>query len=122
MAYPRILVLDSEENFLNLLTRILGKEGYEVYATTNGQDGVDRHSLDPFDLVIADSHLQPLDGLAILENVKSRNRLTEVILITALSTDTARSAAYLKGATAYLVKPIDIEELKGMIRQMLSPF
>jgi DNA-binding response OmpR family regulator len=121
MAYPKILVLDSEENFLNLLRRILGKEGYEVYATTNGQDGIRRHDLNPFDLVIADSHLQPLDGFQILEQVKNRNRLTEVILITALSVDTARSAAYLKGATAYLVKPIDIEELKSMIRKMLSP-
>jgi two-component system, OmpR family, phosphate regulon response regulator OmpR len=122
MAYPRILVLDSEENFLNLLRRILGKEGYEVYATMNVQEGVGRHELNPFDLVIADSHLEALDGLAILERVKNRNGNTEVILITALSADRARSAAYLRGATAYLVKPIDIEELKGMIRKMLSPF
>jgi len=122
VAYPNILVIDGEDNFLSLVMRVLGKEGYQVYATRDGQDGLRRHDQKPFDLVIVDTHLHPLDGLSIIDHVKNRNQSTEVIVLTAFPTEETRSLAFIKGAKAYLSKPISIEELKTTVRQNLSPF
>jgi DNA-binding response OmpR family regulator len=121
MGCARILVIDDEENYLSLLSKILGKEGYEVRATTDGKQGLEWLENDPFDLALVDIRMHPMNGLSVLERIKSRLPDFKVILVTSYPDDESRTRALLLGATAYLVKPIDIDELKETIRGHLLP-
>jgi two-component system, response regulator, stage 0 sporulation protein F len=119
MGYPRILVIDDEENFLGLLAKVLGKEGYEVRTTTDGAQGLQWFEDEIFDLAVVDIRMHPLDGLSILERIRTRRPDAKVIIMTAYPDEESRSLAALKSATAYLVKPIEIDELKLAIRRHL---
>jgi DNA-binding response OmpR family regulator len=119
MGCPRILVIDDEENFLGLLAKVLGKEGYDVRTTTDGAQGLQWFEDESFDLAVVDIRMHPLDGLSILERIKSRRSGAKVIMVTAFPDEKTRALANLKSATAYLVKPIDIDELKHTIRRHL---
>lgn len=120
MGYSRILVIDDEENFLCLVSKILGKEGYEVKTAADATQALKRLEEEPFDLALLDIRMHPMDGLSILEQIKSRQPDTKVIMLTADPDDKTRTLAFLKGAIAYLVKPVDIDELKETVRGRLS--
>ncbi len=121
MGYPRILVVDDEENFLSLVARILGKEGYEVRTAADGNQAWARLEKESFDLAIIDIRMGPINGLSLLDRIRKSHPHTRVIMITAYPTTESRDLASLKGAVAYLVKPIDINELKETIRGHLVP-
>lgn len=119
MGNPRILVIDDEENFLGLLAKVLGKEGYEIRTTTDGAQGLQWFENESFDLSVVDIRMESLDGFSILERIRSRRPDAIVIMMTAYPDEKTRSLAALKSATAYLVKPIDMDELKQAIRRHL---
>lgn len=121
MGYPRILVIDDEENFLSLVSKVLGKEGYEVKTAADATQALKRLEEEPFDLALLDIRMRPIDGLTLLGQIKSRRPHVKVIMITAYPEDQTRTVALLKGAIAYLVKPIDIDDLKETIRGHLVP-
>jgi len=119
MGYPSILVMDNEENFLGLIAKVLGKEGYDVRTTTDGVQGLKWFEAEPFDLAVVDIRMQPMDGLSILDRIRSRRSEAKVILVTAFPDEKDRNLAASKNATAFLVKPINIEEFKQTIRRHL---
>ena len=121
MGYPRVLVIDDEENFLSLVSKVLGKEGYEVKTAADGTQALKRLEDEPFDLALVDIRMHPMDGLSILEQIKSRQPDAKVIMLTAYPADKTRTLAFLKGAIACLVKPIDIDDLKETVRGHLLP-
>ncbi|MBI3596477.1 MAG: response regulator [Nitrospirae bacterium] len=121
MSYPRILVIDDEENFLGLLSKVLGKEGYEVRTTTDGNQALRWHEEEPFDLVFVDIRMRPIDGFSILDRVKNLEPGTKVVMLSTYPGDQTRAMAFLKGAVEYLVKPIDIDVLKETVREHLLP-
>ena len=121
MGYPRILVIDDEENFLGLVSKVLGKEGYEVKTAADATQALKRLEEEPFDLALVDIRMHPMDGFSLLEQIKSRQPDAKVIMLTADPADKTRTLALLKGAIAYLVKPIDIDELKETVRGHLMP-
>jgi two-component system response regulator HydG len=121
MGKPRILVIDDEENFLSLLSKILGKEGYEVRTTTDGNRALGWFEQEPFDLALVDIRMQPMDGLSVLERIKRLRPDTMVIMMTAYPSEQTRTLAFLKGAADYMVKPFNINELTLAIRRRLLP-
>lgn len=121
MGYPRILVVDDEENFLSLVTKVLGKEGYEVRTAADGNQAWAWLEKESFDLALIDVRMAPIGGLSLLNRIKESYPRIRVIMITAYPTPETRDLASLKGAVAYLVKPIDIYELKDAVRGHLLP-
>ncbi|HEY5594887.1 MAG TPA: response regulator [Nitrospiria bacterium] len=121
MGYPRILVIDDEENFLSLVSKVLGKEGYEVRTAVDTTEALKRLEEEPFDLALLDIRMHPIDGLTLLGQIKIRRPHLKVIMVTAYPADQTRTIALLKGAIAYLVKPLDINDLKETVRGHLLP-
>ncbi|TMB69740.1 MAG: response regulator, partial [Deltaproteobacteria bacterium] len=72
-----------------------------------------------FHLAILDIKMFPLDGLALLAEIKNRCPSIKVIMITAYPTIDSRNESFRKGATTYLTKPLDIQQLKSVIRTIL---
>jgi CheY-like chemotaxis protein len=118
--HPKILAVDDEENFLHLLSHTLQKEGYEVRTALDGPEALRRLEQEEFDLALIDVRMTPMDGLAVLGDIKRQYPHIKVIMITAYPSTETRRLSLQKGAVQYLVKPVDIQDLKQIIRQALS--
>jgi ATP-dependent Lon protease len=114
-----VLVVDDEENLLVLLDRILSKEGYKVNTAFNSYQALDLIEKCGFRLAILDIKMFPLDGVALLSEIKNRSPSTQVIMITAYPTVDTRNECLQLGATSYLTKPLDIQQLKSVVRTVL---
>jgi DNA-binding NtrC family response regulator len=114
-----ILIVDDEENLLLLLERILRRQGYKVATAHNSYDALAMLEADAFQLAILDIKMFPLDGVVLLGEIKNRRPSTEVIMITAYPTADSRNECLKKGASTYLTKPLDIQELKSTVSSLL---
>jgi DNA-binding NtrC family response regulator len=114
-----VLIVDDEENLLILLDRILSKEGYQVKTAPNSYQALRLVENSRFQLAILDIKMFPIDGLALLSEIKSRCPSIQVIMVTAYPTMDSRNESFRKGATTYLTKPLDIQQLKSVIRTLL---
>jgi two-component system response regulator PilR (NtrC family) len=116
----KILVVDDEPSIRDLLGIMLRKEGYDVSVAGSRAEAARSLARDAVDMVITDIKLPDGDGIEILRHVKSASPETVVVVMTAYgSTETAIVALKL-GAHDYLVKPVDVEELKIVIRNALE--
>ncbi len=118
--HTKILAVDDEENFLHLLSHTLQKEGYEVRTALDGLEALRKLEQEEFDLALIDVRMTPMDGLAVLGDIKKRYPHTKVIMITAYPTGETRRLSLQQGAVQYLTKPIEIQDLKLTIRQALA--
>ena len=115
-----ILIVDDEENLLLLLERILSKQGYKVATAQNSHEALSLLETEAFELAILDIKMFPVDGVGLLAEIKNRRPSTEVIMITAYPTADTRNECLKRGASTYLTKPIDIQELKSTVNSLLS--
>ena len=115
-----ILIVDDEENLLLLLERILTRQGYKVVTAQNSYDASALLKSRIFELAILDIKMFPLDGVFLLGEIKDRSPATKVIMITAYPTVNTRTECIKKGASTYLTKPLDIQELKTTVDGLLS--
>ena len=107
----KVLVVDDEEIIRDSLFYILEKEGYEVEKAENGKAAYDKIVNSHFDLVITDIEMPVMKGTELLEKIKTLDIQTSVIVITAFgSLDTAISALR-NGASDYILKPVEFDEL-----------
>jgi DNA-binding NtrC family response regulator len=113
-----VLVVDDEENLLVLLERILSKEGFLVRTASNAYQALDLVDKNSFDLAILDIKMFPVDGVALLSEIKKRSPSVHVVMITAYPTIDARNECLKIGASTYLTKPLDIQELKSVVQNL----
>ena len=118
MAVP-ILVVDDEQNFLDLLIRILGKRGFEVKTALSGTEALRLLEQHSFDLALLDIRMGPMNGIQLLEEIKGRKPRIKAIMMTAYPTIETRTQAFEKGASAYLTKPVDLKELVETMHSLL---
>jgi DNA-binding NtrC family response regulator len=113
-----VLVVDDEENLLVLLERILSKEGFTVRTANNAYQALDLVDKKNFDLAILDIKMFPVDGVVLLAEIKKRSPSTHVVMVTAYPTIDTRNECLKSGASTYLTKPIDIQELKSVVQNL----
>lgn len=107
-----ILVVDDDPVTRALLFKRLTKAGYEVEVAENGVEAVQALGKQYYDVVLTDLMMPGgVDGIGVLESAKEGNLKTDVILITAHGTINNAIIAMKKGATDYLQKPINFDEL-----------
>jgi len=80
-----VLVVDDEENLLVLLAEILSKEGYQVKTANSGYDALDFVDQSDIRVAILDIMMYPIDGVALLAEIKKRSPSTQVIMMTGSS-------------------------------------
>ena len=74
MVPKRILIVDDEENFRHMLSVILKKEGFEVDTASDGEEGLQKVMINPYDQVLCDIRMPRMDGLEFLKEVQKANR------------------------------------------------
>lgn len=116
----RILVVDDEDIIRESLAFVLRKEGYIVQEAENGLVAYNKLIEESFDLVITDLEMPEMKGIELLEEIKKLNIQTSVVIITAFgSLDTAISALR-NGASDYLLKPVEFDELIIKIKRLFD--
>ncbi len=113
-----ILVVDDERDHADGIAEALEKLCAKAIAVYSGNDALEIVRSQQVDVVVTDLKLGgDIDGLTILEEARRYNDKTEVILITAYATIDTCKEAIKRGAYDYLVKPIDIDQLRTLVAQ-----
>jgi DNA-binding NtrC family response regulator len=113
MQSLKILVVDDDQVTRKLLYQRLTKaEEYELEMAENGTEAIRLIANQFYDVILTDLMMPGgVDGIGVLESAKESNLKTEVILITAHGSIDSAILAMKKGATDYLQKPINLDEL-----------
>jgi DNA-binding NtrC family response regulator len=112
----RILIVDDEVSFSLLVWQILRDEGYRVKSAASAEDAL--KILDGYspDLVISDIRMPGMDGIAFMNEVKSKYPETAFVMITAFAAVETAVAAMKMGALDYITKPLkEPEELRKLV-------
>lgn len=115
---PLIVAADDDPQLLRLVTRNLQLEDYEVVATRDGQEALERIEEKLPDLVILDVMMPKLDGFAVTERVREFSAVP-IIIVTARGQDQDKIRGLDLGADDYLTKPFSVEELLARVRSVL---
>ena len=111
-----VLVVDDEQHHADGIVESLERLNVKAIAVYNGDDAIEILRNQPIDIVVTDLKLETeTDGLAVLDEAKAQNPEAEVILVTAYATIETCKEAMRRGAYDYLVKPIDVDELRQII-------
>lgn len=114
----RILVVEDEIHLAEALAQILKKNNYTVDVSNDGEDGLDNALSGIYDVIVLDIMLPKMNGLEVLETIRSEGFDTPVILLTAKTEISDKVRGLDSGADDYLAKPFNTEELLARIRAL----
>lgn len=114
-----ILVVDDHDPTRNLLVNFLEGLGAEVRDASGGHAALDAMKERTFDLVLLDLRMDDMDGLAVLKRAKSEELARNYIMMSAEGTVPAAVEAIRLGASDFLVKPFDLNELMTVVTRVL---
>lgn len=114
-----VLLIEDDTEAGRFLVKGLRDSGYTVDHAADGRDGLLRATEGQFDLIISDRMLPHLDGLAIIELLRSRSIGTPVLVLSALGSVDDRIRGLKAGGDDYLTKPFAFAELLARIEALL---
>ncbi|HDL89753.1 MAG TPA: sigma-54-dependent Fis family transcriptional regulator, partial [Thermodesulforhabdus norvegica] len=114
------MVVDDDPGMLEVLELMLTSRGYRVVAEADGRRAIERVKSEKFDLAVMDIRMRPVDGLAVLKEVKRFSPDTVVIMISAYANAETAVEAMKAGAYDYLPKPFKVEEFMEIIEEALE--
>jgi len=115
----RVLVVDDEDNVTHLVSSALRFDGFETVTADNGTSALAKVAETDPDLIVLDVMMPGLDGLGVLQNLRSAGSQVPVIFLTARDTANDRIAGLRAGADDYVVKPFSVEELLARVHAVL---
>ena len=116
----RILIVDDDESIREVLTSILTDEGYIVDAVDTGEKAIKATHEKFYNLVLIDIRLPDMEGTKLLTELKDTVPKMRKIIITGYPTLQNAIEAVNRGADAYIVKPINMDEALKTIREQLQ--
>ncbi len=117
---PHVLVVDDDETTLATLTEFIAQEGFSTAAANCLEAARQRMAARWPDLVLLDLVLPDGSGMDLFEDVSARSR-TEIVLITGHASLETSIEALRLGATGYLIKPVNIAQLKSILARVARP-
>jgi len=116
----KVFILDDDDLIISMLSKVLKKDGYDVYSETKTEDVVKKiHSWGP-NVVLLDIRLPKRSGIDILRDIKNEGIITEVVMLTADDTAETAVTAMKLGAVDYLTKPFNTEEVKIVVSNVIE--
>ena len=116
----RVLVVDDEPMIRQLLTDVLGDEGYQIETVPGGEEAILALRDSRFDFVITDLMMPGINGLKVCETVKELDPETEVIVMTGYASLNTAVECMKLGAADYLNKPVNIDEIRIVLQRLLE--
>lgn len=115
----KILIVEDEPSMRMGLSDNLEFEGYEVAATSDGLEGMNRILHESFDLVVLDVMLPSMTGFEVCKTVRKKGNQTPIILLTAKGEEIDKVRGLELGADDYITKPFSLRELLARIKAVL---
>lgn len=113
----RVLLVDDEVEFVETLAERMRTRGMDVDTSTSADEAIAKAEAHAFDVIILDLKMPGMDGLQALEAIKAKRPEMQVILLTGHATLDKGIEAMKLGATDFLEKPADLEELTEKIKK-----
>ena len=111
----RVLLVDDEKDFVEMLSLRLEEEGEDVTSAYSGQECLDILKEQHIDVVILDILMPGMDGITTLKEIKNRFPLVEVIMLTGHGSTESAVEGMKLGAFDYLLKPAYFEDLTAKL-------
>ena len=115
-----VLIVDDEISQREALAGFIKKRGYEVLSAASGQEAVQRIQENTIDMVLTDMRMPNMDGTQLLQETKRINPEIQVIVMTAFGSVETATEAMKQGATDFISKPIDLEQLELTLSKTLE--
>lgn len=116
----KILVIDDEQGIRNLLDTLLRRKGYDVILSANGQKGLELFRRERPDVIVLDLKMPGMDGLTVLQQIRSLDPKKPVIVLTGTGTAEAEQKVRALGATEYVEKEFSLHRLGASLKRLLS--
>jgi DNA-binding response OmpR family regulator len=116
----RLLFVDDEKDFVNVIAKRLSKRGFDVIKTFSGPEALQAMRKADFDIAVLDLKMEEMDGIEVIRILRKMAPDLPVIILTGHGDENAAKEGIKSGAVEYLTKPCDFEELVGKIKQVLG--
>ena len=118
----RVLAVDDSVSLRKLISATLRSAGHEVFEASNGQEALNLLKERTFNLIITDLNMPLMDGLTFIRNLRrvAAHKSTPVLVLTTEMDADKKKAARESGATGWIVKPFDPDQLLQTIRKVLG--
>ena len=114
---PKVLIVDDEQKFVDYLRKRLENRELIVSTAYSGEQALEALKDNPQDVVVLDVLMPGMDGIATLREIKAREPLTEVIMLTGHASVESAIDGMKLGAYDYLMKPCETDDLVDKIRK-----
>jgi len=120
MDQPRIIIVEDDTSMLTSLTMIFRRKGYYVETASSGHSALESVQNNSFHLGLIDIKLPDMDGIDLIEPLKEINPEMVLIMVTGYASIESAVRALNAGASAYITKPINMDEVLAAIREALE--
>ena len=117
-----ILVVDDSASVKAAIRIALTRAGYQLAAAADGAEGIAQANTETFDLIITDLNMPVMDGLTMIETMRAMpaHAGVPIVYLTTESDEAMKQRARAAGATGWLTKPFDPEQLVKVARKVLG--
>jgi len=116
----RLLLVDDEIGYLEVLSKRLTRRGYKVTTASSGTEAIRALRQWEFDLAVVDLKMEDMDGIEVLKVFKRMDPSIRVIMLTGHGSERAARDGITQGAFDYLIKPVGLERLIETISAALA--
>ena len=116
-----VLAADDSATMRQMISFCLKKAGYQVQEAVDGVDALARLKTQQADLVITDLHMPNLDGIQLIKQIRAlpSYRFTPILMLTTDASSARKAEGQAAGATGWIVKPFEPEQLLKVIKRVL---
>jgi len=117
-----ILTVDDSASIRQAIKIALTSAGYSVSEATNGSEGLEKAEAGAFDLIITDLNMPIMDGLTMIQQLRARGKVvgTPIVFLSTESDGDVKAQAKAAGATGWMTKPFDPEQLVRIANKVLT--
>ena len=116
----KVLLVDDEPETLRLVRRILQADGYDVREATDGKQALELFAQDKPELILLDIIIPMVDGIEVLRRIRRVDKVTGIIMVSALTSEKLAVEAMQAGADDYVSKPFPLKEIRVRIQQIAA--
>jgi two-component system chemotaxis response regulator CheY len=115
------LVVDDSPSMRQLVSYTLTEAGFEVLQGGNGQEGLGQLDKTRVQLIVTDLNMPVMDGIKFIREVRGRaaHKFTPILMLTTESQDSKKQEGKAAGATGWLVKPFDPQQLLQVVKKVV---
>ena len=117
-----VMTVDDSATVRQMVSFVLKQNGYTVIDAVDGRDGLNKLASAKVDMIITDLNMPNLDGIGLIKGVRAipSCKYTPIVMLTTESDDTKKQAGKSAGASGWIVKPFNPEQLLAIVKKMIG--